>query len=516
MESVGGYELTELLGRGTAGTVWRAIRPGPVAQVVAVKRARITAGTVAASRLRDEAAVLAELDHPHIMRVLDVIDDGDDVAIVMPLARGGSLRDLLAERGSLTPGQVVAVLAPVAAALGSAHRRGVFHGDVKPANILFTSDGEPLLSDFGVARSLVAAADPSQEVAGTAAYLDPELLTTGRPDARNDVYAVGVVAYLALTGRLPHTGASADDILAAADAGDHHSLLDDRSVPSALAEVVESALARLPEERPPTAEALAGQLRAALPPTVVGLPGTALAPVGDDRSAHPLPDDGAAGAYVGGGAPGSGGSGGSGGDDGHRTRLFGPRPPRPEPADERSDHRLAAVSVLAVVALLLVAAVVARDRYGSKEPAASATVAVTRDRSRPCPSLPPIPVPAGARELRADLKGDGCPVQVVWDGQVMQLRLSSGDALPRRYDFKRQLRRQRHGDLLMGDWDCDGAESPALYDPGTGVVYYFGTVPERGALPADREDRTGNQDGRARVVQGRGDRCDEVAVGRTA
>ncbi len=510
MESVGGYELEDLVGRGTAGTVWRAHRPGPVTQVVAVKRARITAGTQAATRLRDEAAVLAELDHPHIMRVLDVLDDGDDVAIVMPLARGGSLRDLLAERGSLTPGQVVAVLAPVAAALGSAHRRRIFHGDVKPANILFTSDGEPLLSDFGVARSLVAAADPSQEVAGTAAYLDPELLATGHPEPRNDVYAVGVVAYLALTGRLPHTGPSAEDILAAADAGDHPSLLDDRSVPAALAEVVESALARLPEERPPTADDLAAELRGAVPPTVVGLPGTALAPVPVDRSgAGPLPDDGPAGAYVGGG-------GLVAGDDGHRTRLFGPRPPRPEPADERSDHRLAAVAVLAVVALLLVGAVLARERYGSKEPAASATVAVKRDPSKPCPTLPVIPVPPGGRELRADFKGNGCPVQVVWDGQVMQLRLSPDDELPRRYDFKRQLRRQRDSDLLVGDWDCDGAESPALYVPGTGVVYYFGTVPERGAIPADQEDRTGTEDGRAHVVEARGERCDRVVVGRSA
>jgi serine/threonine protein kinase len=241
MDAVGPYQLEALLGRGTAGTVWRARRPGPVHQVVAVKRARISRGTIGATRLRDEAAVLADLDHPHIVRVFDVLDDGDDVAIVMPLARGGSLRDLLAERGRLTPGQVVAVLAPVAAALGSAHRRGVLHGDVKPANILFTSDGEPLLSDFGVARSLAGATTPGPtgEVAGTAAYLDPELLATGRPEPRNDIYGLGVVAYFALCGRFPFTGASADDIVTAADLGSHPALLDDRSVPAPLAGVVE-------------------------------------------------------------------------------------------------------------------------------------------------------------------------------------------------------------------------------------------------------------------------------------
>jgi serine/threonine protein kinase len=123
------------------------------------------------------------------------------VALAMQFAPGGSLADLLAQRGRLAPGQVVAVAAPIAEALASAHRRGVVHGDVKPANVLFTSDGEPLLSDFGVARTLGQVT--SDQVSGTAGYLAPELLDSARPDPRTDVYSLAVVCYQALTGAPP-------------------------------------------------------------------------------------------------------------------------------------------------------------------------------------------------------------------------------------------------------------------------------------------------------------------------
>lgn len=154
VDVIGPYRLDALVGRGTAGSVWRATRQGEVSQIVAIKRARTSHRSGVVDRLRQEAAILADLDHPHIVRVLDVLPDRTDVAIVMSYARGGSLHDLLAERGRLSPGETIAVLARVADALGSAHRRGVLHGDVKPANILFTTDGEPLLGDFGVAQHL--------------------------------------------------------------------------------------------------------------------------------------------------------------------------------------------------------------------------------------------------------------------------------------------------------------------------------------------------------------------------
>jgi serine/threonine protein kinase len=148
--------------------------------------------------------VLVELDHPHVVRVLEVLQDGDGIALAMQFAPGGSLDDVLAERGRLEPGQVVAIAAPVAEALASAHRRGVLHGDVKPANVLFTSDGEPLLTDFGVARTLGHLT--SDQVTGTAEFLAPELLDGAQPDPRADIYSLAVVCYQALAGHVPYAG----------------------------------------------------------------------------------------------------------------------------------------------------------------------------------------------------------------------------------------------------------------------------------------------------------------------
>ncbi|HEX6165175.1 MAG TPA: protein kinase, partial [Acidimicrobiales bacterium] len=117
MTRVGDYDLDRQIGAGASGTVWTAHQHGPVSRVVALKRLRAGGSADDLARLRREAVVLTELDHPHIVRVLEVVQDGDGLALVMQYAPGGSLRDLLAERGRLTPGQVVAVAARIADAL---------------------------------------------------------------------------------------------------------------------------------------------------------------------------------------------------------------------------------------------------------------------------------------------------------------------------------------------------------------------------------------------------------------
>ncbi len=504
VETVGPYRLDALVGRGTTGAVWQATRLGVLAQVVAVKRARHGIGPETADRLRREAAILADLDHPHIVRVIDVLEDGDGVAIVMPFARGGSLHDLLVERGRLTPGQTVAVLSRIADALGSAHRRGVLHGDVKPANILFTSDGEPLLGDFGVAQHLAggipALADADRRaVEGTTGYVDPELVARGEPEPRNDVYGLGVVAYLCLTGRLPHTGPDSRAVLAAAEAGDHPALADAPGVPPDLAAVVEAALARDPAARPPSAEALGQALRSAVPPGEVALPGTALAAHAEDDDEDEVEPEGDEGAPDGRVARG--------------TRVFGRQPDRTPAAADRGHP----VLTLAAVVLLLAAAVGGglwvRDRLDERQaPGAVEVAGGGPPEAVACPDLGPIEVPPGAEELHGDLNGDGCPVQVVWDGQVMRFRLEEGDARPRSYDF-RQAGDRTPGQLLLGDWDCDGADTPALYRPDDGVVAYFDAVPGQvGGEVTATPDRTGITDGRATLRDGEGDRCDTVEV----
>ncbi len=280
MRRIGPYVLDIELGRGAAGTVWRAHRDGPVAQTVAVKRLRTGADPRDLERLRREATILTELDHPHIVRVIEVVRDGDDygelhgggegIALVMQYAPGGSLDDLLSQRHRLDPGEVVAVAAPIADALASAHRRGVLHGDVKPANVVFTSDGEPLLSDFGVARSCGRPATADHDVAGTAEYLAPERFDGADAGPRTDVYALGVVCYRALLGRLPYEGPTALAVVRAAERGDHADLRAAPGVPPELAAAVESAIARDPTARTATAAELGRALRAAVAAESVG------------------------------------------------------------------------------------------------------------------------------------------------------------------------------------------------------------------------------------------------------
>ena len=222
-QALAGYELEHRLGEGGAGTVWRARQLSSLGRPVALKRVRVPSG---AAELRTEAGILVELDHPHIVRVFELVPDGDDgVAIAMQLAGGGSLDERLARRGPLPPHEVVAIMRKLAAALGSAHRRGVLHRDVKPGNVLFTSDGEPLLADFGIA----AWADDGL-VRGTAAYLDPSVLAGRPPDASSDLYALGAVAREMLGGVLdgaPEPLASVVERCLAADPTDRFSCAED-------------------------------------------------------------------------------------------------------------------------------------------------------------------------------------------------------------------------------------------------------------------------------------------------
>jgi serine/threonine protein kinase len=287
--TLGDYALEARLGSGRTGVVWRARRGGDLGTVVAIKRLRAGAPPEEVQRLKAEARIVADLDHPHVVRILDVVDDGDGLALVLQYAPGGSLADVLAERGRLAPGEVALVGAKVADALASAHRRGIVHGDVKPENVLLTSDGEPLVTDFGVARVVGA---ETAEAAGTPGYAAPEVVAGGVPDSRSDVFGLGIVCRQALTGRAPsRRGRATAPALEASE-----------DIPASLAAVVDRAVAPDPAARFGSAEELALALRSSVPPETLALPAPAKAPA---RSR------------------------------GRSTRTYGPRPPRADPSPDR-------------------------------------------------------------------------------------------------------------------------------------------------------------------------------------
>src|SRR6201999_392175 len=128
----------------------------------------------------------------------------------MELIEGGTLRELLRERGPMPPHAVAAVLRPLLGGLAVAHAAGLVHRDVKPENVLISDHGEVKIADFGLVRAVAEAKITSTSVIlGTAAYLSPEQVSTGDADPRSDVYSVGILAYELLTGTTPFTGDTA-------------------------------------------------------------------------------------------------------------------------------------------------------------------------------------------------------------------------------------------------------------------------------------------------------------------
>ncbi len=262
-----GYSVEELIGTGSSGEVWRA-RVTSSGEPVALKRLTVR-DAAQAQAAQDEAALLCALDHPHLVRLHALVPAAGSAVLVLDLADGGSLAGLLATRGRLTPGEVITAVAPVAAALAYLHDQGVVHGDVSPANVLFTTAGVPLLADVGVARLT----GDDREVASTPAYVDPGVAGGCVPGPRSDVFMLGAVALHALTGRPVWDGESAEQSLALAASGrlEHvRRRLDDAAVPEPMARVVARALELDPHRRG-TAADLALDLRHSGEPVAVEL-----------------------------------------------------------------------------------------------------------------------------------------------------------------------------------------------------------------------------------------------------
>jgi serine/threonine-protein kinase len=264
---IGRYALKTVLGQGGLGTVYAAWDP-LLSRTVAVKTLHIDADPAARESLDalflNEARAAAGLSHPHIVTVFDAGPSESGVYIAMERLQGQDLRHLLQQGVRPSPIEAVQVVRRVADALAYAHRKGVVHCDVKPANIFMVGRMHPKVLDFGIARIAHREASPLLEgvAAGSPYYLAPEQIDGRSVDRRSDVYSLGVVLYELLAGKRPFEGKSLEDIQRAVKSGDFQPAHRASSrVPLGLSVIASRAMAHDPDQRFPSARHLSMELR---------------------------------------------------------------------------------------------------------------------------------------------------------------------------------------------------------------------------------------------------------------
>jgi len=202
----GRYSLDREIGRGGTGVVWLG-RDEVLGRNVALKRIGLLPGADSTdlARAEREARLSAQLNHPHVVSVFDVVVDTEAHWLVMEYVEGFTLGDLVRQRGRLSPDAAAPLLWQAADALVAAHGAGIVHRDVKPSNILVTTSGQVKLTDFGIAR---IATDPSLTqtgmVTGSPAYLAPEVAIGDRGGEAGDVWSLGATVFFLLAGRAPY------------------------------------------------------------------------------------------------------------------------------------------------------------------------------------------------------------------------------------------------------------------------------------------------------------------------
>jgi eukaryotic-like serine/threonine-protein kinase len=264
----GRYEVEELVGTGGMSSVYRA-RDTVLGRHVALKilHEHFSTDDQYVERFRREARAIARLNHPNIVTVIDRGEFEGRQFIVFEHVSGENLKELVRREGPLPVQQALALTHQVARGLAFAHEHGIVHRDVKPQNVLLDEEGSPKVTDFGIARSL----DPQDGLTqtgtllGTSDYIAPEQASGHRVDERSDQYALGVLLYELLTGEVPYP---AETFMAAA----MRHMRDPvpsvrerrRDVPPEVDAIVARAMAKNPDERFPSVEAMAAAIEAAL------------------------------------------------------------------------------------------------------------------------------------------------------------------------------------------------------------------------------------------------------------
>ncbi|MFF9811124.1 serine/threonine-protein kinase [Streptomyces coeruleorubidus] len=295
------YTAHQILGRGSAGTVWLGEGPeGPVA--IKLLREDLASDEELVGRFVQERTALLGLEHPHVVSVRDLVVDGNDLALVMDLVRGTDLRTRLERDRRLAPEAAVAISADIADGLAAAHAAGVVHRDVKPENVLLDMQGplgpggshRALLTDFGVAKLIdTPRRTKATKIIGTPDYLAPEIVEGLPPRASVDIYALATVLYELLAGFTPFGGGHPGAVLR------RHvteTVVPLPGIPDELWQLLVQCLAKAPASRLRASE-LGARLRellpmlAGMPPLEVDEPDTESAEEADreERPAGPAP-----------------------------------------------------------------------------------------------------------------------------------------------------------------------------------------------------------------------------------
>jgi len=261
-----GYELGERIGEGAFAVVHRAVQPG-IERDVAVKiiRSELADRPEFVRRFEHEAQVVASVEHPHVVPLYDFWREPGAAYLVMRLLRGGSVEDVIRTRGPYSQRAAATVLTDIGGALGAAHRKGVVHRDVRPANLLLDEQGVAYLADFGIALPTATAGDVA---VASPAYASPEMLRGEATGVAADVLSLGVTAFEMLTGRLPFADSDSRAELIRHQLNDPlpsaHATRTD--LPERIDQILARATAKVPDDRHASVAALVEELVEVLDP----------------------------------------------------------------------------------------------------------------------------------------------------------------------------------------------------------------------------------------------------------
>jgi serine/threonine protein kinase len=283
---VGNYKITEKIGEGGMGTVYKGVDM-MLEREVAIKALRPELGSQPAvvERFRSEAVTLAKLNHPNIATLYSFFRQGDHFFMVLEFVRGATLDRIINAQGAMSCEQAITMFSQVLEGIDHAHRFGVVHRDIKPGNVMLTDTGTLKVLDFGIARVLgTSRMTKTGHLIGTIEYMSPEQVRGQETDARSDIYSLGMLLYEMLTGRVPFSTDSEFELMKSQveaipppprDFAPH--------IPDAIEEAILKSLAKRPEDR----FQMAGEFRAALLGAGVAILPNLLSPFTTGQTSEP-------------------------------------------------------------------------------------------------------------------------------------------------------------------------------------------------------------------------------------